>query len=238
MTKQPIRSILIILLCLPMWAIAGPLEEAPSWLSIQYANIYNTYRSLFGKRPVRLHHLPPCFVDLKGLNSEWGERQVAAQWTKGYCTSVLEFGGRSGSVSAVIQMNLENRKNHVVIQPDERAMMFGGLAKLRKNKESCKMEFTEIDHILRPGEGSELLKLVSKPFDCIVADCEDCLGGEYDKNPILFENVRYIQVERDDRNPLDAKEGQYDKLREKLKMKKLHSGLGCGGACETEVWGK
>ncbi len=239
MTKQSIRNIVVILLSLPVLILAGPLEETPSWLSIQYINLSNAYRSLLGKPPRPLDYLlPRCFVDQKQGRLEWGERQVAKKWTKGYCSSVLEFGGGSGSVSAVIQMNLENKKNHVVIQPDERAVMFGGLATLRSNKESCKMEFTEIDHILRPGEGPELLKLVSKPFDCIVADCENCLNDEYVKNPVLFEKVKYIQVERDDRSPLNAKVGPYDKLREKLNMKKLHSGLGCGGACETEVWGR
>lgn len=228
----------ILLMSSSTFAEQDPLSQPPSWFESAHLKVRNNIRYLKGKGPVRRHQLPPCFTGKEGLDSEWGERIVAEQWTKGYCQSVLEFGGGSGSVSAVIQMNIENRKNHVVIQPDHNGQMFGGISELAKNKASCKMEFTEIDHILAKGEGVEVLKMVSQPFDCIVADCENCLVDEYKKNPNLFENIKYIQVERDDRKPLNAKTGPYDALLAELKMTKLHSGDGCGGECETEVWGR
>ena len=34
--------------------------------------------------------------------------------------TVLELGGRYGSVSCVINYNLDNKKNHVVVEPDDR----------------------------------------------------------------------------------------------------------------------
>ena len=98
------------------------------------------------------------------------------------------------------------------------------------------MSFTAIDHILVAGEQNEILKMVSEPFDCIVADCENCLVGEYEKNPKLFEKVKYIQVERDDRKPLNAPTGPYDALFKKMSMKKVDTGSGCNGKCQTEVW--
>jgi len=172
-------------------------------------------------------NLPSCY--LGGGESEWGEREVAAKWT-GKCKCVLEFGGGAGSVSTVVQKFLRNKNNHVVIQPAENGM-YGGLRQLRKNKKACNSKFHIIDHILKPGEGTKLQKLVSRPFDCIVADCEGCLHHEYEKNPDLFKNVRLIQVERDDG-------GKYDELfKNKLHMTLKDTGKGCGGRCITEVWG-
>lgn len=186
------------------------------------------------KLSLKREHLPPCFIS--GGGDEWGERRIAAKWTKGYCHSVLEFGGGSGSVSTVIQKNLANRHNHVVVQPDDAQSMFGGYQQLLKNKQACQMSFHTVDHVLAKNEQDKLLKMVSEPFDCIVADCENCLGEEYKKNPKLFAKVKYIQVERDDKQPLDAPTGPYDALFKQLSMKKVDSGLGCNGRCATEVW--
>ncbi len=233
-----------ILLCFFLFnltlANSHPLDippKKPSLYSKISLYIHNLEGYFAGRQPVIRHDLPPCFVADEAIESEWGERNVAAKWTKGLCHSVLEFGGGAGSVSAVIQMNLENKKDHIVIQPDEKEM-FGGIKILLKNKESCKMAFTAIDHVLAKGEGKALLEQVSQPFDCIIADCENCLVGEYEKNPELFDHIQYIQVERDDRLPLNASEGPYDSLFIKLNMKKIGSGVGCNGECETEVWGR
>ena len=179
-------------------------------------------------------HLPACY--LKGGEGEWGERGVASEWTKGYCQSVLEFGGGSGSVSAVIQEKISDKKNHVVVQPRGRGAMFGGYKQLVANKNACQFEYTAIDHVLTAGEEDAILDLVNEPFDCIVADCEGCLPGEFNKNPKLFEHVRYIQVERDDRRPLNAKHGPYDDLFHKMHFLKVATSYGCGGKCYTEVW--
>jgi len=115
---------------------------------------------------------------------------------------VLEIGGGSGAVSTIIQEHLRNRENHVVIQPTEgegsETPMFGGINALRENKTSCKHKYTIVDHILKPGEGKSLLKMVSKPFDTLVADCEGCLIREYEKNPTLFKSLTMAILERDD----------------------------------------
>ena len=79
-----------------------------------------------------------------------------------------------------------------------RGECLGGLTNLEKNKKSCESSYHVIDHILEPGEGASLLKLVTKPFDTIVCDCEGCLAEEYDKNPELFRHITMVQVERDD----------------------------------------
>ena len=55
------------------------------------------------------------------------------------------------------------------------------------------------------------------------------MGEEYKKNPSLFDDVRLVQVERDDR-------GSYDELFNKLGMRKIDEGLGCGRhfRCSTD----
>lgn len=169
--------------------------------------------------------LPLCFTS---NHVEEGERVVADQFTfPDSC--VLEFGGGSGAVSTVIQGKLNIPTDHVVIQPDHDGSMFGGLAQLRKNRDSCGHNYHIVDHILKSGEGTNLLKLVSKPFDTLVVDCEGCLHTEFEKNPDLFKFVTMIQVERDDGN-------KYDSLFSELGMRKVHIGNGCDGDCTTEVW--
>lgn len=177
-------------------------------------------------------HLPQCY--LGGGESEWGEREIARRYTTPDM-SILEFGGGAGSVSTVIQDMLWNKTNHTVIQPKEGGSsepMMGGYEQLMKNKTACNMQFHAIDHVLEKGEGAAILGLVSKPYDTIVADCEGCLVGEYEKNPDLFANVSTVQVERDDG-------GTYDDLfvnKLHLTMVDAGKGLGCDGACDTQVW--
>ena len=171
-------------------------------------------------------NLPSCFIT---KHVDKGEREVADKFTMPDAC-VLEFGGGSGAVSTIIQKRLNKKGNHVVIHPNNDDQMFGGVASLLKNKKSCNSEYHIIDYILKKGDGKNLLKLVSKPFDTLVVDCEKCLVGEYEKNPDLFDNIDMIQVERDDYKK------SYDDLFAKLKLSKIHIGLGCGGMCKTEVW--
>lgn len=159
---------------------------------------------------------------------ESGERKVADLFTNPN-SCVLEFGGGSGAVSTIVQKHLNNKKNHIVIQPRDKGM-FGGLTSLEKNRKACNLEFQIIDHILEPGEGKKLLNMVSKPFDTVVCDCEGCLNSEFQKNPILFKHIKQIQVERDD------SKGQYDKLLSNLGFKLIYKGKGCNGKCETHVF--
>ena len=169
-----------------------------------------------------------CFT---GSDTEWGEREIAHKYTRPHAT-VLEFGGGEGSVSVVIQKKLKNRKDHIVIQPRNDGIH--GIEKLKKNKKACNSKFTIIDHILKPGEGKKLLKMVSKSFDTMIVDCEGCLHKEFEKNPDLFKYITQIQVERD-----DEAARPYDKLLKKdLGMRLVHTGKGCNGNCVTEVWEK
>ena len=177
------------------------------------------------------HLLPPCFTS---DHVELGERIVDGMFTRPDAC-VLEIGGGSGAASTIIQRKLRDPRNHVVIQPDESNAMYGGLTTLTKNKQSCGSQYHIVDHILKAGEGQEIQMLVSKPFNTLVVDCEGCLVEEYEKNPVLFDHITMIQVERDDL-PGMSRPADYESLFIKLGFKKIHSGKGCDGNCPTEVW--
>ena len=153
-----------------MFGVGAVAQASPDSLYQEQATltkIKNTlmaYSKMMRGKDARIknNHSPPFY---QGAYDEWGEQEVAEKWTKGYCNSVLEFGGGGGAVSTIIQKNLDNRKNHVVIQPDSRQSMFGGYKQHLKNRQSCKMSFTAIDHILVAGEQNEILQMVSEPFD-------------------------------------------------------------------------
>jgi len=169
--------------------------------------------------------LPSCYIG--GGESERGERDVARRHTYS-CKNVLEIGGGAGSVSAIVQQELRHKERHVVVQPKADGM-FGGFTQLMKNRKACDMKFTVIDHKLVPTDVDLIQTTLGSKPDCMVVDCENCLGQEYNKNPSLFDDLRLLQVERDDR-------GSYDALFKKLKLRKVDEGMGCGTSCKTEVW--
>lgn len=148
----------------------------------------------------------------------------------------------AGSVSTVIQEYLSNPRQHVVVQPDERDVMFGGYTQLMKNKQACNLHFTAIDHILTEEDVPAILQTLNGKPDCLVVDCEDCLRSEIEKNPSLFTDVKQIQVERDDKN------ANYDQLFREHGFEKVDSYYGCGVEeptpyhiengmlCTTEAW--
>ena len=171
--------------------------------------------------------LPSCYV--RGGESEWGERALAKKHTH-KCERVLELGGGAGSVSAIIQQELRDPRKHVVVQPDERLVMMGGFEQLLENKRSCAFHFTAIDHILTPTDVPLILETLGGLPDCLIADCESCLQGEFKRLPELFSDLKQFQVERDDAN------GNYDELFDRLGMVKVDEFYGCNGKCPADVW--
>jgi len=164
-------------------------------------------------------------------DSEWGERAMARLFTPADAR-VLELGGGAGSVSAVVQEILTDKTKHVVVQPADGGML-GGLPALLQTRAACNSQFTVVDHVLQSGEGDAIVRALGGAPTCLVVDCENCLVGEYAKNPQLFTSATMVQVERDDFD------GSYTSLlRDTLKLKLKHSGKGCGGMCATEVWVK
>ena len=82
-------------------ASTHPLYQKQTTLA-KFKDTLKAYKDAISGRKLRNRsdHLPGCY---EGAYDEWGEQEIAAKWTKGYCSSVLEFGGGGGSVSTVIQ---------------------------------------------------------------------------------------------------------------------------------------
>lgn len=134
---------------------------------------------------------------------------------------VLELGARYGSVSCTINSKLANKKNQVVIEPDERVW-----AALEKNRKvnNCefyivkgfvsnkKLELTNIDYwyggygatsVENPTSKipSYSMKLIDDTFgykfNVLVADCEGFLETFFDENPTFYDGLRLIIFESD-----------------------------------------
>jgi FkbM family methyltransferase len=110
---------------------------------------------------------------------------------------VLELGGRYGTVSAVINYKLENKKNHVVVEPDEnivptliknRDLNNSGyyiLSKVISNSNKKKIESGYSTHYVDSNDNDKTNNIISYEdfkkqfpldFNVIVADCEGCLA--------------------------------------------------------------
>jgi FkbM family methyltransferase len=129
---------------------------------------------------------------------------------------VLELGGRYGTVSAVINYKLNNKKNHVVVEPDEnivptliknRELNNSGyyiLSKVISNSNKKKIESGYSTHYVDSNDNDKTNNIISYEdfkkkfpldFNVIVADCEGCLadflkmmGDDFYKiNKVIFE---------------------------------------------------
>lgn len=151
---------------------------------------------------------------------------------------VLELGARYGSVSCVINSKLHDKKNQVVVEPDER--VWSALER-NKNVNNCefnivkgflsntKMSLTNLD-VYYGGYGStsiqsddttipsytmnEIKDKYNLSFNVLVADCEGFLEQFLDENPSLYDELRLIIFESDYADKCD-----YDKIKDNLKMK-------------------
>jgi FkbM family methyltransferase len=150
---------------------------------------------------------------------------------------VLELGARYGSVSCIINSKLNNKKNQIVVEPDER--VWEALEKNRFNN-NCKF------HIVKGFISNKKLDLTNKQdfhggygstyiestdsninsyslneiklqyninnFNVLVADCEGFLERFFDENPSFYDNLRLIIFEAD-----YPEKCNYDKIKQKLR---------------------
>ena len=152
---------------------------------------------------------------------------------------VLELGARYGSVSIVINSKLNNKKNQVSVEPDDRIWDV-----LEQNKKANNCEF----NIIKGFISNKKLDLVEKDsyngygtysvennvtkipsfhlsdlnmkFTVLVADCEGFLEMFFDENPDVYDNLRLITFEADYPNRCN-----YSKIRNNLRekgFKQLH----------------
>jgi FkbM family methyltransferase len=134
---------------------------------------------------------------------------------------VLELGARYGSVSCIINSKLNNKKNQIVVEPDNR--VWDALEK-NKQRNNCefnivkgfitnkKLDLTNLDVCL-DGYGAtfvenddttipcytlnEIIEKYNLNINVLVADCEGFLEVFFDENPNFYDNLRLIIFEAD-----------------------------------------
>jgi FkbM family methyltransferase len=134
---------------------------------------------------------------------------------------VLELGARYGSVSCVINYKLNNKKNQVVVEPDNRVWDALEQNRINNNCEfnivkgfisNKKLSLTNLDVCLG-GYGStfiendntkipsysldEIINKYNLKFNVLVADCEGFLETFFDENPKFYDSLRLIIFEAD-----------------------------------------
>lgn len=151
---------------------------------------------------------------------------------------VLELGARYGSVSCIINSKLNNKKNQVVVEPDERVW-----DALEKNKISNNCEFNIVkgfisnkklgltnldccnggygatfieqnDTKIRSYSLEHIINRYNLNFNVLVADCEGFLEVFFDENPNFYDNLRLIIFEQD-----YVEKCNYNKIKRKLAEK-------------------
>ena len=134
---------------------------------------------------------------------------------------VLELGARYGSVSCIINSKLNNKKNQVVVEPDDRVW-----DTLEKNKINNNCEFNIVKGFISnkkldltnlecchggygatfvENENTEILSYdlnsieekYNLKFNVLVADCEGFLEKFFDENPSFYDQIRMIIFEED-----------------------------------------
>ena len=149
---------------------------------------------------------------------------------------VLELGARYGSVSCIINSKLNNKKNQVVVEPDQRVWRA-----LKENKEINKCQFHIVEgfiskskldlinlDVYHGGYGASCIKnndtkipsytlediknKYNLKFNVLVADCEGGLEYFFEENPDFYKTLRLIIFEADYEENCD-----YDKIKNKLK---------------------
>jgi FkbM family methyltransferase len=134
---------------------------------------------------------------------------------------VLELGARYGSVSCIINSKLTNKRNQVVVEPDDRVW-----SALERNKEANNCEFHIIkgfisskklglvnlnDHFkgyaatfVEQNESNipsftldEIKNMYNLNFNVLVADCEGFLEEFFDQNPSFYDGLKTIIFEAD-----------------------------------------
>jgi FkbM family methyltransferase len=132
---------------------------------------------------------------------------------------------------------LENKKNHVVIEPDQTV-----LTSLKKNKKNFKAKFNILTtpisnfplYFIKNGLGSfvtknnndnintikiktitykKLLDKYKLKFNVLILDCEGCMFNLFEENPELYKTLELIIFEKDNEKNCD-----YVKIIKNLKL--------------------
>jgi len=154
---------------------------------------------------------------------------------------VLELGARYGTVSCAINKKLNNKKNQISVEPDDRVW---NALELNKIKNACEFNiikgfisnkkldlinlgeglsgygstFIENNNTKIPSYSLDEIKIKYNinNFNVLVADCEGFLELFFEENPDLYESLRLIIFEAD-----YADKCNYDKIKQNLILHKF-----------------
>lgn len=174
-------------------------------------------------------------VNIKKLEKQ--EQELAKQYVL-EDDVVLELGARYGSVSCTINSKLNNKKNQVVVEPDDR--VWDALERNKKTNlcefnivkgfiSNKKLDLTNLDDYYG-GYGStfienndtkipsytldEIKNIYKLNFNVLIADCEGFLEVFFDENPDFYDGLRLIIFEAD-----YPQKCNYDKIKKTLSEK-------------------
>lgn len=154
---------------------------------------------------------------------------------------MLELGARYGTVSCTINKKLNNKKNQVSVEPDDRVW---NALDVNKIKNACdfnivkgfvsnkKLDLTNLGEGMSaygatfienndtkiPSYSLDEIKTqydINK-FTALVADCEGFLEVFFDENPELYNDLRFVMFEAD-----YADKCNYDKIKQNLILHKF-----------------
>ena len=185
------------------------------------------------------------------MHCEDNEQSLAYMYIKPN-DCVLELGARYGTVSYAINLKLEDKTQHVAVEPDE--TVWNALEK-NLNAYSCKTQIYKgfvsnkklellndfvyggYGKCARPNEKSliphatlkEINSMVKTKFNVMVVDCEGCLESFFDENPEILDDLRLIIFEAD-----FPENCNYNKIKSLLKLKHFY----CLQEGHQNVWEK
>ncbi len=157
---------------------------------------------------------------------------------------VLELGARYGTVSCVINKKLKNKRNQVVVEPDERVWealeanrdrnncdfhIIKGFVSNKKlaltDKENWRGYGTKSTEDKSSSIPSYTLKEIEKKyglrFNTLVADCEGFLCDFFNENPDFYDQLELIIFEKD--NPKMCNYNAIKRILEEKGFKQLCS---------------
>ncbi len=173
---------------------------------------------------------------IKHKEVESNEQRLALQYIKDN-DCVLELGARYGTVSYAINSKLNNKSQHVAVEPDKvvwdaldknlqnnncKTQVFKGVISKTKQEllndpywggygKSCiPNEFSNLPIISL----EEVEKMVDSKFTVLFVDCEGCLESFLDENPNILNSIRLLIFEAD-----NSANCNYNKIIELLKSK-------------------
>jgi FkbM family methyltransferase len=178
-------------------------------------------------------------VDIEVLEKE--EQNLANKYILPF-DSILELGARYGSVSCISNLKLDNKSNHVVVEPDTRVWDALEYNKINNNCDfnivkgflsNKKLDLINLNEYYG-GYGSTSIEVENtnipsynlkeiknnyniNKFNVLIADCEGFLETFFAENYDIINDLRLIIFEADYEDKCD-----YNKLRKMFKNNKFH----------------